>query len=79
MVYQRDGKNSVRGVIKKSCTSATTLSTILKAFHLIVFHTGDAQFPHLFILADGCLGKPSATDKENPEGQSQESYSQQDG
>jgi hypothetical protein len=76
MVYQRDGKNSVRGVVNKSCTSTTTLCTILKAFHLIVFHTGDAQFPHLFILADGCLRKPSVADKKNPEGKSQESYSQ---
>ncbi len=79
MVYRRNGKNSVRRVIKESCTATTAnTATIFIAFQLIVFHTGNAQFPHLLVLADGCLRKPSLPDKKDPEGQSQESYSQQD-
>ena len=79
MVYRRDGKNSVRGVIKQSGTATTAnTATIFIAFQLIVFYTGNAQFPHLLVLADGSLWKPSPTDKKNLEGQSQESYSNQD-
>ncbi len=79
MVYRRNGKNSVRGVIKGSGTATTAnTATIFITFQLIVFHTGNAQFPHLLVLADGCLRKPSFPDKKDPEGQSQESYSQQD-
>ena len=78
MVYRRDGKNAVRGVIKKSGTATTAAATILMAVQLIVFHAGYAQFPHLFVLTDGCLWKPSPADKQCPEGKSEESYSQQD-
>jgi len=79
MVYCRDEKNAVRGVIKESDTATTaTTTTIFIAFQLIVFHAGNAQFPHLLVLADGCLRKPSFPDKKDSEGQSQESYSQQD-
>jgi hypothetical protein len=79
MVYCRDGKNAVRGVIKESGTATTaTTATIFITFQLIVFHAGNAQFPHLLVLADGCLRKPSFPDKKDPEGQSQESYTQKD-
>ena len=79
MVYRGNGKNSVRGVIKDSGTTTTATSgTIFLAVNLIMFHAGNTQFPHLFILTDGSLRKPSFTDKKDPEGKSQESYSQQD-
>jgi len=77
MVYRRDGKNAIRGIIKQSGT-ATTATAIFLAVQLIVFHAGYAQFPHLFILTDGCLWKPSFTDKKDTEGKSEECYSQQD-
>ncbi len=79
MVYRRDGKNAVRGVIKQSGTATTAAAaTILMAVQLIVFHAGYAQFLHLFVLTDGGLWKPSFTDKKDTEGKSEESYSQQD-
>ena len=79
MVYRGNGKNSVRGVIKESGTATTaTSAAIFMAVHLIMFHAGNAQFPHLLVLANGGLRKPAPADKKSPEGKSQESYSQQD-
>jgi hypothetical protein len=79
MVYCRDGKNAVRGVIKESGTATTaTTATIFITFQLIVFHAGNAQFPHLLVLADGGLRKPALADKKDPESQSQERYTHQD-
>ena len=77
MVYRRDGKNAVGGIIKESGT-ATTATAIFMAIHLIMLYAGNAQFPHLLVLTDGCLRKPSPADKQCPEGKSEESYSQQD-
>ena len=79
MVYRGNGKNSVRGVIKDSGTTTTATSgTIFLAVNLIMFHAGNAQFPHLLVLANGGLRKRAPGDEQSPEGQSQESYSQQD-
>ncbi|HCC70937.1 MAG TPA: hypothetical protein DEQ09_07295 [Bacteroidales bacterium] len=51
MVYRRNEKNAVRGVIKESGTAtAANTATIFIAFQLIVFHTGNAQLPHLLVL-----------------------------
>jgi len=79
MVYCRDGKNAVRGIIKESPAATTATTTaIFMAIHLIMLYAGNAQFPHLLVLADGCLRKPSPADKQCPEGQSQESHAKQD-
>ncbi len=38
------------------------------AIQFIVFHAGNAQFPHLLVLSNGCLWKPASANKEGPEG-----------
>ena len=79
MVYRRDGKNAVGGIIKESGTATTATANItFVAFQLIVFHAGNPQLPHLFVLSYGGLWKPAFTDKKDPKSQSQESDSQQD-
>jgi hypothetical protein len=78
MVYSRHGKNTVRRVIRGSYTATSAATVIFIAFQLIVFHAGNAQFPHLLVLADGGLRKPALADKKDPESQSQERYTHQD-
>ena len=79
MVYRRNGRHALRGIVEDSGTAAPDGSApVLVAFQLIVFHAGDAQFAHLLVLPDRSLGKPSFPDKEGPERKCQESHSQQD-
>jgi hypothetical protein len=79
MVYRRNGKNTVRGVIRASETATSAnITAIFIAFQLIVFHAGDAQFPHLLVLAYRGLRKPAPANKQNPEGKSKESHSHKD-
>ena len=79
MVYRRNGENTFRGVLRDSDTATfATITAVFIAFQLIVLHAGNVKFPHLLVLADGGLRKPASANKQSPEGQSQESYSQQD-
>lgn len=76
MVYGWLEKKSVRGALKELITATTAAAAaIFVAVQLIVFHTGNAEFPHLLVFADGGLWKPAPTDKQSPEGKSQKSYS----
>ncbi len=78
MVYPRHGEAAVRGVIRGSGTATSAIAFWI-TFQLIVFHAGNAHFPHLLVLADGCLRKPAAPHKKDPESQSKERDSQHDG
>ena len=79
MAYRRNGENTVRGVIRASGTATSAnITAIFIAFQLIVFNAGNAQFPHLLVLAYRGLRKSAPANKQNPEGKSQESYSNKD-